>query len=39
MSDEAVRVGPATSAQSYLNIDAVLNAISSTGAQAVINHL
>ncbi|CAI5516271.1 unnamed protein product [Closterium sp. Naga37s-1] len=35
MADEAVCVGPATAAQSYLNTDAVLEAIRSTGADAV----
>ncbi|CAI5992605.1 unnamed protein product [Closterium sp. NIES-64] len=35
MADEAVCVGPAPTAQSYLNTDAVLNAIRSTGADAV----
>ncbi len=34
-ADEAVRLGPAPAAQSYLNIDAVLAACVSTGAQAV----
>ncbi|CAI5501804.1 unnamed protein product [Closterium sp. Naga37s-1] len=35
MADEAVCVGPAPAAQSYLNTDAVLEAIRSTGADAV----
>ncbi|CAI7869052.1 unnamed protein product [Closterium sp. NIES-54] len=35
MADEAVCVGPAPTAQSYLNTDAVLEAIRSTGADAV----
>lgn len=35
MADEAVHVGPAPSAKSYLNIPAILNAVLSTGAQAV----
>ncbi|GJP45872.1 hypothetical protein CLOM_g5213 [Closterium sp. NIES-68] len=35
MADEAVCVGPAPAAQSYLNTDAVLDAIRSTGADAV----
>ncbi|CAI5487945.1 unnamed protein product, partial [Closterium sp. Naga37s-1] len=35
MADEAVCVGPAPTAQSYLNMDAVLDAIRSTGADAV----
>ncbi|CAI5981878.1 unnamed protein product [Closterium sp. NIES-65] len=35
MADEAVCVGPAPTAQSYLNTDAVLDAIRSTGADAV----
>jgi hypothetical protein len=35
MADEAICVGPAASAQSYLNIDAILKACKDTGAQAV----
>lgn len=35
MADEAVCVGPAPSAQSYLNVDAIMDAIQQTGAQAV----
>ncbi|CAH8492421.1 unnamed protein product [Schistosoma rodhaini] len=35
MADEAVCVGPSPSAQSYLNISAILNAVKSTSAQAV----
>ncbi|KAG5442329.1 Propionyl-CoA carboxylase alpha chain, mitochondrial [Clonorchis sinensis] len=35
MADEAVCVGPAASAQSYLNMPAILEAVRSTGAQAV----
>ncbi|XP_062521436.1 propionyl-CoA carboxylase alpha chain, mitochondrial-like [Corticium candelabrum] len=35
MADEKVCVGPAPSAQSYLNMDAILNAVKQTGAQAV----
>jgi len=35
MADERVCVGPAASNQSYLNIPAILDAIKSTGAQAV----
>ncbi|KNC80844.1 hypothetical protein SARC_06805 [Sphaeroforma arctica JP610] len=35
MADEAVLVGPANSADSYLNIDNVMAAIKKTGAQAV----
>eukprot|EP00735_Rhodelphis_limneticus_P012302 TRINITY_DN552_c0_g1::TRINITY_DN552_c0_g1_i1::g.10459::m.10459 TRINITY_DN552_c0_g1::TRINITY_DN552_c0_g1_i1::g.10459 ORF type:complete len:720 (+),score=280.06,sp/Q91ZA3/PCCA_MOUSE/53.09/0.0,CPSase_L_D2/PF02786.12/1.5e-76,CPSase_L_chain/PF00289.17/1.6e-41,Biotin_carb_C/PF02785.14/6.9e-38,Biotin_carb_C/PF02785.14/6,Biotin_lipoyl/PF00364.17/1e-14,ATP-grasp_4/PF13535.1/3.5e-10,ATP-grasp_4/PF13535.1/3.1e+02,ATPgrasp_Ter/PF15632.1/6.6e-06,Dala_Dala_lig_C/PF07478.8/5.7e+03,Dala_Dala_lig_C/PF07478.8/4.9 len=34
-ADEAVCVGPAASAQSYLNMDRVIEAIKKTGAQAV----
>jgi propionyl-CoA carboxylase alpha chain len=34
-ADEAVRIGPPQSAQSYLRIDAILEACRSTGAQAV----
>ncbi|CAI2737404.1 unnamed protein product [Dicrocoelium dendriticum] len=35
MADEAVCVGPAASSQSYLNIPAILDAVKSTGTQAV----
>ena len=35
MADEAVRVGPAPSAESYLVIDNILDAIKQTGTQAV----
>jgi len=35
LADEAVCVGPASVAQSYLNIDAILAAIRETGAEAV----
>ncbi len=35
MADEAVRIGPAASRDSYLNIDAVVAAIKQTGADAV----
>ena len=35
MADEAVRLGPAPAAQSYLNVDAVIAACKQTGAQAV----
>lgn len=35
MADEAVCVGPAASAKSYLNMPAILRAVESTGAQAV----
>ncbi len=34
-ADEAVRIGPAAPAQSYLSIDAILEACRRTGAQAV----
>ena len=34
-ADEAVRVGPAAAAESYLNIDAIIEACLETGAQAV----
>ncbi|MEQ8393629.1 acetyl/propionyl/methylcrotonyl-CoA carboxylase subunit alpha [Thalassobaculum sp.] len=35
MADEAVRIGPAASAESYLKIDAIIDACKQTGAQAV----
>ncbi len=35
MADESVRLGPAPTAESYLNIDAVIAACKATGAQAV----
>jgi len=35
MADEAVRIGPAPSAESYLVIDNIMKAIRDTGAQAV----
>jgi propionyl-CoA carboxylase alpha chain len=35
LADEAVNVGPAPTAKSYLNIPNILNAIKATGAQAV----
>lgn len=35
MADEAICVGPAASAQSYLSIPKILDAVKSTGAQAV----
>jgi urea carboxylase len=34
-ADEAVHIGPAAAAQSYLNIDAIIAACKQTGAQAV----
>lgn len=34
-ADEAVRVGPAAAAESYLNVDAIIAACLQTGAQAV----
>ena len=34
-ADEAVRIGPAPAAQSYLDIDAILAAAKATGAQAI----
>src|ERR1700750_1250923 len=34
-ADEAVRVGPAPAAESYLNVDAIIDACLKTGAQAV----
>ncbi|OZC03903.1 acetyl-CoA carboxylase biotin carboxylase subunit [Rubricoccus marinus] len=35
MADEAVRIGPAPSNESYLRIDAILDAARATGAQAI----
>ena len=35
MADEAVAIGPAAAAESYLNVDALLGAIAKTGAEAV----
>jgi urea carboxylase len=35
MADEAVRLGPAPAAESYLNVEAVIAACKATGAQAV----
>ena len=35
MADEAVCIGPAAAAESYLNVDALLGAIAETGAEAV----
>ncbi len=35
MADEAVRVGPAISAQSYLNVEAIIKAARETGAEAI----
>ncbi|UOM33664.1 acetyl/propionyl/methylcrotonyl-CoA carboxylase subunit alpha [Acuticoccus sp. I52.16.1] len=35
MADEAVRIGPPPAAESYLRIDAILEACAETGAQAV----
>jgi len=35
MADEAVCVGPAPTNKSYLNMDAIMNAVKQTGAQAV----
>ena len=35
MADEAIAIGPAAASQSYLNVDALLNAIARTGAEAV----
>ena len=35
MADEAVAIGPAAAAESYLNVDALLDAIVQTGAEAV----
>ena len=35
MADEAVCIGPASSSQSYLNIEAILLAASKTGSEAI----
>ena len=35
LADRAVRIGPAKAAESYLNVDALLAAAESTGAQAI----
>ena len=35
MADEAVRLGPAPASESYLNVEAVIDACKATGAQAV----
>ncbi len=35
MADEAILIGPAAAAESYLNVDALLAAIAQTGAEAV----
>ena len=35
LADEAVRVGPAAAAESYLNVEAILDAARRTGAQAI----
>jgi acetyl-CoA/propionyl-CoA carboxylase biotin carboxyl carrier protein len=35
LADEAVRLGPASPAESYLRIDAIVDAALATGAQAV----
>ncbi|GAA6093639.1 propionyl-CoA carboxylase alpha chain, mitochondrial [Tachysurus ichikawai] len=35
MADEAVCVGPAPTSKSYLNMDAIIDAVRNTGAQAV----
>ncbi|QKK26674.1 urea carboxylase [Rhizobium hidalgonense] len=35
MADEAIRLGPAPAAESYLNVDAVIAACKATGAEAV----
>src|SRR3954452_16124064 len=35
MADEAIRIGPAPSAESYLDIDAIVRACRQSGAEAV----
>ncbi len=35
MADEAVRIGPAPAKDSYLNIDAIIDAVHRTGAEAI----
>ncbi|WP_276560846.1 biotin carboxylase N-terminal domain-containing protein, partial [Brucella melitensis] len=35
MAVEAVRVGPAASAKSYMNVDAIIKAANETGAEAI----
>ena len=35
LADEAVRLGPASASESYLNVDAILHAIHLTGAESV----
>ncbi len=35
LADEAVRVGPAAAAESYLNVDAIIAAAAATGADAI----
>ena len=35
MADDAICIGPAAAAESYLNVDAILGAIAETGAEAV----
>ena len=35
LADEAIRIGPAPAAESYLNVDAIISACKQTGAQAV----
>lgn len=35
MADEAIRIGPPVATESYLNMDAVLDAVEKSGAQAV----
>ena len=37
-ADQAVRLGPAPARESYLNIEAILEAARSSGAQAVPSH-
>lgn len=39
MADEAMCVGPAPTSKSYLNMDAIMDAVKATGAQAVSTYV